>query len=709
VDRFGDYRVLQLLGRGGMGSVFLVEHTVTGGRYALKTLATGVDSNDLLRFRREAEAQGAADRHPQVARIHSASLEGSRPYLVLDYLPGGSLAQRLREGPLPPRQAAALVRDLALGVAHVHAQGLLHRDLKPDNVLFDEVGTPKVVDFGLARGLTGSSLTQTGELLGTPAWMAPEQVQGQRDLDARADVYALGGVLYSCLTGRPPFSSHHTTSLQILVQVLERAPTPPGELARDVPPALERICLRALAKARDARPPSAAALAGELTDFLEGQGAPAARRWPARVALLAGAGVVAWLAVLGLREPTPPGNPLDPPPSARDTDTAVGAGGTSEDDPPVHDLPLDDPLPGYPPSFDQELPRSYPEVDDEFFNILLASAHAGQPSAMLDLASHLSKPSRLGHLDHAEAWIRRALDIARTGEDPELLDDARCALGALLQDLANADRQAGDTALARARLAEAEQILRLVAHPDYRPRATEKLGAVLVDLGRPLDAVAHWQGVDSDQATFELTRLANHDQARAFVYLQEAAERGNVTAMWEVAKRLSRGLGVTRDPARSLAWLEQAAAGGHVKAMTELAKRLWSGRDAPQDRDRAFELRARAAEEGDRHSREQLAEYLVELEAEAEREPSSPSQMYRQARILLLLTPQSHKTEALMLLRAAHLTGETRAPLALGRVYMRGIRGVVEVDLEEARRWLELAPPGQETDELLDELRRRGG
>lgn len=245
-----DHRVVGELARGGMGVVYEVERISDGARFALKTLLpAGLTfvpdalEEERVRFVREAQAL-AQLKHPHVVRIHGANLECQVPYMIQDLLPGGTLAERLRRGPLPWAQAIEITSKLCAGLAHAHSQGLLHRDLKPQNVLFDDQDQPRLVDFGLVRSLAGSSLTQTGQLLGTPAYMAPEQAFGH-EADVRTDVYGMGAVLYALLTGRPPFEG---AGLGILAAVVEDRPLPISSPEVEVPAWLEATCLRALEK-----------------------------------------------------------------------------------------------------------------------------------------------------------------------------------------------------------------------------------------------------------------------------------------------------------------------------------------------------------------------------------------------------------------------------------------------------------------------------
>ena len=254
---FGPYVLGTRLGVGGMGAVYAAQ-TPEGARVALKLLALGADPEDLARFEREAEAHARVDTHPSVARVHSAGVHLGQPYLVMDLLPGGDLDSRLRLGPLPPEDVRALGVALARGVAHVHAQGVLHRDIKPANVLFDEHGSPRLTDFGLARPVEASSLTQSGTLLGTPGYMAPEQT-GTAPATTASDVFGLGATLYGALTGRPPFAG--ATVIQSLHLLLSEPPPP---LPAHVPPDLRAAILRALEKDPADRFPSAEAFANAL-------------------------------------------------------------------------------------------------------------------------------------------------------------------------------------------------------------------------------------------------------------------------------------------------------------------------------------------------------------------------------------------------------------------------------------------------------------
>jgi WD40 repeat protein len=267
-ESVGGYQILGVLGHGGMGIVYEARHFQLGRTVALKMILSGDDApeGDLFRFRREA-ATIARLQHPNIVQVYEVGEHEGKPFFSMEYCPGGRLDRVLAGKPLGPWQAAALVEQLARAVHVLHAKGILHRDLKPSNVLFGEDGTPKISDFGLAKKLGEQGKTVTGEVLGTPSYMAPEQAAGKnRDVGPASDTYALGAILYHCLTGRPPFKA--ATVAYTLYQVMTEGPTPPGRINPDVPEALEAICLRCLEKDPQHRYDSALSLAQDLNGFL---------------------------------------------------------------------------------------------------------------------------------------------------------------------------------------------------------------------------------------------------------------------------------------------------------------------------------------------------------------------------------------------------------------------------------------------------------
>jgi WD40 repeat protein len=274
--RIGPYRIEQRLGSGGMGSVYrALREDAYRQQVAVKVIRPGLDSDDLLhRFRTERQVL-AELQHPHIARLlDGGTTEDGRPYFVMEYIDGEPLDRYCDRHQLGSRERLRLLQAVCAAVQHAHERGVVHRDLKPGNVLVTADGTPKVTDFGLAKrlqaGAGAAGPTQTGTVLGTPSYMAPEQAGGKRaEVGAAADVYALGAILYELLTGRPPFRAE--TPLDTLLQVLHDEPVPPSRLHPKLPRDLETICLKCLHKHPAQRYASVTALAEDVRRFLEGE------------------------------------------------------------------------------------------------------------------------------------------------------------------------------------------------------------------------------------------------------------------------------------------------------------------------------------------------------------------------------------------------------------------------------------------------------
>jgi eukaryotic-like serine/threonine-protein kinase len=285
LPRIPGYEVEELLGRGGMGVVFRARHVRLNRAVAMKMALAGAYSSavERERFRREAEAV-AALRHPGIVQIYDVGDSDGRPFFTMEFIEGGSLSQKLAGTPLPARQAAVLLASLADAVESAHRGGIVHRDLKPANILLTPDGTPKVSDFGIARRLDGEAgLTRTGNVLGTPSYMPPEQAAGQPTaVGPVVDVYALGAILYEMLTGRPPFRAE--TAAETVQQVINQDPVPPSRLNGKVPRDLEVICLKCLRKEPSSRYATAAALSEDMGRFLRGEAITARpERWYAHL------------------------------------------------------------------------------------------------------------------------------------------------------------------------------------------------------------------------------------------------------------------------------------------------------------------------------------------------------------------------------------------------------------------------------------------
>jgi hypothetical protein len=260
---------------------------------------------DVQRFRAEAEAAANLD-HPGIVPIYEVGEYEGQQYFSMGYIEGGSLADKIKDGPLPPKVAAEYVKKIAEAISFAHENGVIHRDLKPANVLLDRNGEPKVTDFGLAKKVEGDSgLTRTGAVMGTPSYMPPEQAGGKTDeVGPRADVYSLGAILYCLLTGRPPF--HSANTVDILLQVLEKEPVSPQALNADVSKDLNTVCLKCLEKDAHSRYGIARELADELDRFLKNEpirARPISRparmwRWCKRKTTLAGLCAVAGILFL---------------------------------------------------------------------------------------------------------------------------------------------------------------------------------------------------------------------------------------------------------------------------------------------------------------------------------------------------------------------------------------------------------------------------
>ena len=266
------FELNELLGRGGSGVAWRARDTRLDRTVAIKFLLNNekdakAEANS-ERLSREAAA-AANLLHPSIVQVHQIGEAGGVPFLVMEYVEGGSLAEELRAGPMPAEKSVELVTSIADAVQHSHEKGIIHRDIKPGNILLSLTGVPQVCDFGLARKLDADySLHQTGDVVGTPAYMPPEQARGE-GADERSDVYSIGAVLYELLCGRSPFQAAHPW--EILYQVTTIDPLPLRQLNSAIPIDLETICQKCLEKNSDRRYQTAADLAADLKRYAEGK------------------------------------------------------------------------------------------------------------------------------------------------------------------------------------------------------------------------------------------------------------------------------------------------------------------------------------------------------------------------------------------------------------------------------------------------------
>jgi serine/threonine protein kinase len=269
------YEILEEFGRGGMGVVYKARQVHLDRLVALKMMLGGVYAGpeEMARFRIEAQAAARLD-HPHIIRVYDFGEHAGLAYFSMELVTGGTLFRKMAGRIWPLGAAARLVQTLALAIHHAHGQKVIHRDLKPGNVLFHRDGTPRITDFGLAKQLDSNHhLTDTGRILGSARYMAPEQAAGDtRAIGPSTDVHALGVILYELLTGMPAFDG--ATPLQTLDQVRFRDPTPPRITRPEIDSELEALCLRCLQKDPARRYAGADVLAGALDHYLAGRATP---------------------------------------------------------------------------------------------------------------------------------------------------------------------------------------------------------------------------------------------------------------------------------------------------------------------------------------------------------------------------------------------------------------------------------------------------
>ena len=269
----GRYAVIERIGVGGMAEVYRARDELLGREVAVKVLSErlSTDRSFVERFRREAQAAANLN-HPNIVSLYDYGSEGDTNFIVMEYIDGKSLGEVIsEEAPLLPERAAEIAGDVAKALERAHNAGLVHRDIKPNNIMLTSTGQTKVTDFGIVRAVGGEAeqqMTQTGMVIGTAAYLSPEQAQGN-PVDARSDVYSLGCVLYEMLTGSTPFTGD--TPLAVAYKHVRETPDPPSAINPDVPEDLDAIAMKALAKNPDNRYSSATEMRDDLERFTSGQ------------------------------------------------------------------------------------------------------------------------------------------------------------------------------------------------------------------------------------------------------------------------------------------------------------------------------------------------------------------------------------------------------------------------------------------------------
>jgi serine/threonine protein kinase len=271
--RMGPYRILRKLGSGGMGAVYLAEDDRAGRPVAIKILPRHVakDPAQMQRFRREAEAMANLN-HANIVRAFGTCEARGRPFIVMEYCEGESLEQRLkRKGRVPSPEATAIMIQLACGLQYAHARGVVHRDIKPGNIILTTSGEPKILDLGLSKrlGLPDTTLTHLGQFMGTPCYISPEQAQGQKDVDGRADIYSLGATYYHLVTGEPPYQGE--SAVEIVSQHVLSGVPDPRNIRQGLPDDVAVVIRRMMAKDPADRYPDCGALRTDLERIARGK------------------------------------------------------------------------------------------------------------------------------------------------------------------------------------------------------------------------------------------------------------------------------------------------------------------------------------------------------------------------------------------------------------------------------------------------------
>ncbi|HZU97859.1 MAG TPA: serine/threonine-protein kinase [Planctomycetota bacterium] len=735
-DRVGNFVLLRALGRGGFGAVYEAREEKTGRSVAIKVLLPEHARDPELARRFHAEARAAAAvSHPHIAVIHATGQHEGRPYIVFELVPGGTL-DRLVAGRkrLPWREACARGAEVASALAALHGAGIIHRDLKPENVLLDEQGRAKLSDFGLVRfdrgqwHSLGASLTEEGEIMGTFAYMSPEQANGARDLDARADLYSLGALIFTLLTGRPPFEGRGVAVLSELA----RKPAPsPRSLVPDVPEPLDRLVLRLLSKDREVRPADARSVQRALEEIWIGGGAePTRSKFLALALLLAvlAPGLVALgVAAFGTRPAEPLPEPAPPAP-------VVSAPRPEAGPSPEAQALLASAL--------QEEREGHAKRAIAFFE---KAAEAGHWDAMFRLALALEA----GHVvakdeRRALALYERALALGKGHVVPGTreahdLGQAAFRAGCMLQD---GRGRAADAVLARrlfeegvaleddwARKTLAEMLAAGTGGPRDERRAVELLVAAagqgnasaMIALGdlalrehRDEEAALWYRragdvGEKNGKLHFGILlrdgRGVAKDEAAALALFLEIAEAGSTWGMVEAGFMYQLGRGVEKDEAKARLWYRKAMDAGQPAGALKLAFLVAEGLGGPRDEVEARRLYEVAVEGDDTWAMVLLGDMLAEGRG-GERDDARAVALYRRAepvnvaalaRLGEMLAAgrgaPRDDAEAVRFFERADAAGEARGTIGLAGMLAEG-RGVAKDEGRAVRLYTRAAERG---------------
>ena len=595
------YELGERIGAGGFAEVFLARDLRLKREVAIKVTRPdfAVNAQMMQRFRREAETV-AALRHPHIMPIYDLGEAEGIAYIVMPFIRGESLKARLdREGRLPVEQARSILLQAADALASAHEAGVVHRDVKPDNIMLDRrEDQVLLMDFGIAKAIESgtevTSLTSTGLVMGTPHYMSPEQASGERNVDARADQYALGVIAYRMLAGALPFDG--PTVRAILTKQLVGAATPLREAAPTAPPALVAAIERAMSKEPDDRYPTVRAFVGAVRSdpayaaevlrttggvppytphvAVPAQAEPARMsRWVPAAALVA-LGLTGGAIILTARKNDAAPLTAAAPAALATTPPRDSAGVVAT---------------GAPAVGDGLAPGVLPPTGDSM---------SGNVVPRIGLPDSLRK---------------------RLVADSALVRRARLTYGTALADsflvyIRTSRTRPCEQWFASGRLAEAARICGAQARLGNRP-AMRTLGAMAERSGQ-LDSAAYWYGTVADrdpQAALSLARLLDDgkgvpaDPARATTLIRGVADGGNVEAQRATADRLMRGIGTPKDEAGAVGWYTRAGNGGDVPSMALLGDLYRTGRLVRQSNEQAVGWYQRAAEGGDRNAQYELA------------------------------------------------------------------------------------------------------